>query len=149
MRVLIDTNVLGRLSQPDHPQRLSAQRSVDRLRKDGHELRLVPQVLYEYWVIATRSGGQNGLGFNVVQTNSQLQGFKSIFPPLRDERGILEPWELLVVEHAVHGKNAHDARLVAAMQRHGLTHLLTFNAADFRRYPGIDLLDPQAIAAAN
>jgi hypothetical protein len=33
------------------------------------------------------------------------------------------------------------------MQRHGLTHLLTFNAADFNRYQGITILDPQTIAA--
>jgi hypothetical protein len=30
--------------------------------------------------------------------------------------------------------------------RHGLTHLLTFNTADFLRYPGIELLDPQSVA---
>jgi hypothetical protein len=32
------------------------------------------------------------------------------------------------------------------MNRHGLTHLMTFNLADFRRYEGIELLDPHAIA---
>ena len=59
-----------------------------------------------------------------------------------------EPWHQLV-EQQVLGKNAHDARLIAAMQRHGLTHLLTFNGEDFRRYPGIQLLAPQEIAATD
>jgi hypothetical protein len=44
------------------------------------------------------------------------------------------------------GKNAHDARLVAAMRVHGLTHLLTFNAQDFRRYPGINVVTPGDLA---
>jgi hypothetical protein len=43
---------------------------------------------------------------------------------------------------AVVGKNGHDARLVAAMMVHGLTHLLTFNVQDFRRYPGITAVTP-------
>jgi hypothetical protein len=32
------------------------------------------------------------------------------------------------------------------MQRHGLTHNLTFNGADCKRYPGIEVLDPAQVA---
>jgi hypothetical protein len=49
----------------------------------------------------------------------------------------------------VQGKQAHDARLVAAMQRHGPSHLLTFNTADFQRYTGLGLFAPHAIVNAN
>jgi hypothetical protein len=35
--------------------------------------------------------------------------------------------------------------LVAAMHVHAVPHLLTFNAADFRRYLGITALHPQDI----
>jgi predicted nucleic acid-binding protein len=143
MRILVDTNILGRLSQPRHPFHVSSQQFVDRLRHDGHELRVVPQVLYEYWVVATRPAEENGLGFTIEQAKSRLQLFKLVFPPLRDERGILEPWESLVVERAVRGKSAHDARLVAAMRRHNLTHRLTFNGSDFERYPDIAILTPR------
>jgi predicted nucleic acid-binding protein len=44
------------------------------------------------------------------------------------------------------GKSTHDARLVAAMRVHQVTHILTFNIQDFTRYPGINILSPQAIA---
>ena len=71
-------------------------------------------------------------------------GYFSLF---LDERSIFSIWRELVQTYGVLGKNAHDARLVAAMKRHDLTHILTFNAADFRRYPGVELLDPQIIAA--
>ena len=40
----------------------------------------------------------------------------------------------------------HDARLAAAMLAHGLTHILTFNADDFRRYPGIVPITPDEAA---
>jgi hypothetical protein len=46
----------------------------------------------------------------------------------------------------MHPPNAHDARLVAAMIVHGVTHLLTFNGADFARYSGIRITDPTIAA---
>jgi predicted nucleic acid-binding protein len=70
------------------------------------------------------------------------------FRLFRDERAIFEPWHQLVVQYEVLGKNGHDARLVAAMQRHSLTHILTFNGNDFHRYPGITILDPANVAKA-
>jgi hypothetical protein len=39
----------------------------------------------------------------------------------------------------------HDARLVAVMRVHGLTHVLTFNPTDFTRYPGITVVRPQDV----
>jgi hypothetical protein len=70
-----------------------------------------------------------------------------LFTLLRDERSIFDRWEQLVTDFHVAGKAAHDARLVAAMQRHGLSYLLTFNAADFKRYSTIRLLQPEVVAA--
>lgn len=43
---------------------------------------------------------------------------------------------------AVSGKNVHDAKLVAAMNVNGISHVLTFNEADFRRYAGIVIVRP-------
>src|SRR5688572_8579866 len=54
MRILVDTNILGRLSQPEHPLQQVTARAAKTLLDEGHELRTVPQVLYEYWAIATR-----------------------------------------------------------------------------------------------
>lgn len=146
MRFLIDTNVLGRLAQPHHALHAIATRALDNLDGAGEELRLVPQVIYEFWAIATRPAAENGLGFTIANTTEQLRRFKLLFPALRDERGILEPWEKLVVDYSVMGKPSHDARLVAAMLRHGLTHILTFNPDDFQRYSGIHVVDPKDVA---
>ena len=148
MRILLDTNILGRLSQPDSPLHECARRSVERLKHENHELRIVPQVLYEYWAIATRPVVDRGLGFTTDEARERMIEFKLLFPPFRDERGILERWDVLVSSYSVQGKTTHDARLVAAMQRHGVSHLLTFNIADFRRYTGVELLNPEELGAA-
>jgi predicted nucleic acid-binding protein len=148
MRFLIDTNVLGRLAQPRHAFQVVATKALDKLAEEGNELRIVPQVVYEFWSIATRPASENGLGFSVDDTKEQLRRYKLLFPPLRDERGILEPWEKLVVDFSVAGKTSHDARLVAAMHRHGLTHILTFNPDDFQRYPGIQVMTPQEVVSS-
>lgn len=61
---------------------------------------------------------------------------------LAETPDIYSVWESLVIQHRVSGKTTHDARLVAAMKVHGVTAILTFNAADFARYPGIDVVHP-------
>jgi predicted nucleic acid-binding protein len=145
MNFLVDSNILLRLAQPGHPHCHLAQRALERLRDQDHVPRIVPQVIYEYWVVATRPAGENGLGLLIDDAKVDLAEIQEMFPPFRDERRILEHWEKLVSDFAVLGKNAHDARLVAAMQRHGVSHLLTFNEPDFARYATITVLTPQAV----
>ena len=142
MRVLIDTNVLLRIADPSHASHLTAANAVQALRMQGHELLIVPQVIYEFWSVTTRSLEGNGLGKTPAYAESLIPQFCALFRLLRDERSIYEAWLQLVVKHVISGVKSFDARLAAAMLRHGVTHLLTFNAADFRRYGHVTILDP-------
>jgi hypothetical protein len=72
---------------------------------------------------------------------------KQLFTLLPDTATLFPEWERLVTQYQVVGKNAHDARLVAAMNVHGINRLLTFNAQDFQRYQGITILSPQQLVA--
>jgi predicted nucleic acid-binding protein len=148
MRIVLDTNVLCRLAERGHSHHPIVQTAVSKLFDNQHELCLVPQVLYEYWVVVTRPVAENGLGMLPTDARRAINFCLEQFSLFRDERGIFPIWQELVETHSVLGKAAHDTRLVAAMQRHGLTHLLTFNVADFRRYSSIELLDPQLITAS-
>ena len=67
------------------------------------------------------------------------------FPVLPDSPAIYEKWKRLVLAHKVRGVNVHDARLVAAMMIHGVTHILTPNVKDFQRYPDITVVAPNQI----
>ena len=144
MDILLDANVLLRLSQPGHNHEPVAVRAVRKL-KQSNRLVLVPQAIYEYWVIATRPIEANGLGFEVSTAVTERDRLLSLFPLLRDERAIFEQWSRLSADHEVRGPKAHDTRYVAAMMRHGLSHILTFNEKDFRRYPAITALKPESV----
>lgn len=65
-----------------------------------------------------------------------------LFTVLRDERSVYDLWLKLVTRYQVIGKNAHDARLAAAMIRHGVNRILTFNTRDFARYTEIEAISP-------
>lgn len=147
MSVLVDTNILLRVAHAGSPDRALTMSVVVVLRKAGMELCLVPQVIYEYWAVATRPASVNGLGMTATAAEDSLKQLLEGFTLRLDERGIYAHWRTLVTQHDVKGKNAHDARLVAAMNRHGLTHLLTYNTADFQRYAGITVLSPADVLA--
>jgi hypothetical protein len=83
----------------------------------GHEMLLVPQVLYEYWVVATRPTDVNGLGLEPSHVRQLISDWLEIFTLLRDERGVFRFWQELVTRQNIRGKTGHDARLIAAMQR--------------------------------
>jgi predicted nucleic acid-binding protein len=146
MSVLLDSNILTRLAQHTHPMHAAARDAVAALQRRGEALHIVPQNVYEFWVVATRPIAVNGLGLTAPQAEAELARLEALFPLLADTSAILTEWRRLVVAYGVLGKNAHDARLVAAMLAHGLTHLLTFNVADFSRFPGITVLDPNIVA---
>jgi predicted nucleic acid-binding protein len=148
MNILLDTNILSRMAQPGHAQYQIAFDAVAALQLRGDVPYLVPQVLYEFWVIATRPTAVNGLGLTVPVVTSEINRLKSIYLLVPEPFSVFNEWERLVTTHQVIGKNAHDARLVATMTVHGTTHLLTFNTRDFARYSGIVVLDPFAIAGA-
>jgi predicted nucleic acid-binding protein len=147
MSILLDSNILLRLSQTTHAMHAAARDAVDTLRKRGESLHIVPQNLYEFWVVATRPTAVNGLGFDVGQAAAQVALLQTIFSLLPDTPAVFPSWVQLVTANNIVGKKAHDARLVAAMLVHGVTHILTFNVADFASFAGVTVLDPASVAA--
>ena len=145
MRVLLDTNVLLRMVSPGHPMHVEAVSAVQRIRAAGNQPVIVPQVLYEYWVVATRGLPLNGLGLTPAQARLAVDEFTTNLTLLLDERGIFANWIALVTDNSVAGKLAHDARLVAAMARHGITTIVTFNSGDFARFSGISVQEPKQV----
>jgi predicted nucleic acid-binding protein len=143
---LLDTNILLRMAQPAHSMHQAALDATDALGRQGDVLCIVPQSLYEFWVVATRPQPQNGLGMSIAQVQGELARFRSLFRLLDDTPAIFPEWERLVVQHAVSGKNAHDARLAAAMLVHLVDRILTFNDADFRRFP-VTVVTPAEVLA--
>lgn len=147
MNILLDTNIINRLQDPTNAMYPVARDAVQELLLRDHTLCLVPQNLYEFWVVSTRPKDVNGLGKSVAETVVELVNMQTMFTFLDDPPALFRTWETLVQAVGISGKNAHDARLVAAMQLHSITHLLTFNDKDFRRFTSITVLTPAAVIA--
>lgn len=108
----------------------------------GEKLYVVPQNLVEFWNVCTRPLDRNGLGRTTTEAGAEIHRLKSLFPLLLDTPLIYLEWERLVTTYSVQGVQVHDAKLVAAMRIHGLTHILTFNMQDFTRYQEITAVHP-------
>jgi predicted nucleic acid-binding protein len=144
--ILLDTNVLTRMTDSANPNCAPARRAIQVLPAQGERVAIVPQNLYEFWAVATRKAGlppigQNGLGMSPDQASLWLGFFQRRFSLLSDQEELFPRWHALVKSRGVRGLKAHDARLVAAMQCYGITQLLTFNADDFKPF-SITLIDP-------
>ncbi len=145
MSFAVDTNILLRSIDDGHPAQPVAQNGLLGLRNSGEAPSIFPQNLVEFWAVATRPAANNGLGWSIDRAEQELADLKNLFVVLADTDAILPEWERLVVHHRVVGKQAHDARLVASMLVHSVTHLLTFNTNDFKRYDEITVVSPQNV----
>ena len=143
---LIDTNVLLRAQQPQLKQFVIAVNAVKTLQKQGIELGIVPQVAAEFWNVCTRPSERNGLGLSTELADRKLHSIETSFTLFTgDELEIYQQWRSLVTTYGVKGVQVHDARLVASMLVHGLTHVLTFNGNDFKRFSEITVVHPESI----
>ena len=142
MRVLIDTNVLLRSVQKGHPASRMARRALVALYREGHELFLTTQNVAEFWNVCTRPVDVNGLGLSIEGANRYTAQLERFFDILPDSIPAFHLWRKLVVDHAVMGVKVHDARLVAVMGTSGIQRIVTFNVADFTRFPGIEVTHP-------
>jgi predicted nucleic acid-binding protein len=147
--ILLDTNVLARMTDSSHPQCAASRRAVHILLARRERLLIVPQNLYEFWAVATRKpgpppAGQNGLGMTCAQASQWLRFFQRRFTLLPDRTELVESWHALLIALGVKGFKSHDVRLVAAMQTYGIARILTFNANDFKGFP-ITTIDPASV----
>lgn len=144
-RYLLDTNVVLRFCNPSDVQHQLATEAISRLLAQADECLLTAQVLIELWVVATRPVEVNGLGWTVEQTRDTINQLLNRFPLLEETSQIFPNWLDLVTISKVMGKRTHDARIVAVMLAHGVTHLLTFNPSDFVVTPSITIVRPQEL----
>ncbi len=149
MTYLVDSNILIRLVHRSDPMHSDAQTAYRTLRQQGEMLYIVPQNLIEFWAVATRPTNANGLGLTISEALNESVLLKDLFILQPDTPAIFSEWEKLVVKYQVIGKQVHDTRLVAAMMVHQITHLITFNTGDFKRFAEIMAIDPRDIASTN
>ncbi len=142
-----DSNVLLRFADRTDAQHAVVLSAVRKLKAGGDKIYIVPQTCVEFWNVCTRPTSRNGFGFTIPRTNHSLRLVEKIFPLLSDDARVHQEWRKLVLSFGVSGVQVHDARIVAAMLVHQVTHILTFNTSDFGRYSniGIVVVDPNKV----
>ena len=147
MVYLIDTNVLLGFSFSADPHHRIVRDVVRELLANGHQLQTTSQNFAEFWNVSTRPTNRNGFGHTPSEANIILQDLEFLFRLLPDLPSAYSEWRRLVVDYGVSGVQVHDARLVALMIAHDVTHILTFDTADFARYvpEGIIAVDPATV----
>jgi predicted nucleic acid-binding protein len=146
--ILVDTNILLRLAQVNHPHRQIALDALKLLTmRDQEQFAIAPQNLYEMYVVCTRPANANGFGMNSQQAGAEIAAVRSLFELLPEIAQVYPAWEGLIAKYAVQGKRSHDVRLVALMIQYRVFQVLTFNDADFRHFTEIEPINPFDVLA--
>ena len=111
----------------------------------GEELIVCPQVLIEFWAVATRPRPVNGFGWSPDETGAHVAGIRRQFDFVDDGPGVFSVWLDLVTACGASGKRVHDLRLLAFAIARSLDRILTFNPADFPDQSRIIVVHPAAI----
>jgi predicted nucleic acid-binding protein len=138
----VDTNVLVYANQRRAKDHERAVGWLDRLARESAVLWISRQILREYVAVVTRVQG-DAPALPMSLAVQRVETFAARFEVAEDGPAIYDRWLELLQQVPIAGKQVHDANIVAAMLAHGITRLLTFNAADFRRFePMITVLAP-------
>jgi predicted nucleic acid-binding protein len=144
---LVDTNVLLRYVHRSHPLHPVMRAAVRKLRVGGDLLMATSQNFVEFWNVGTRPAAHNGMGWTLAEADWSLRVVERLYRFIPEASTVYPEWRRLVVTFGVSGTKVYDARLVATMLVHSITHILTLNTADFARYArlGIVAVDPRTV----
>ena len=80
MPILMDTNILLRLVDPNDPEYALVREAVRALAGRGESLCFAAQNLVEFWNVCTRPASKNGLGLTPAQTDERATLIEGKFP---------------------------------------------------------------------
>lgn len=145
MKYLLDTNILLRLVDKNHPHHQEAKEAIRTLRQENDMFYVLLQNISEFWNVCTRPTQNNGFGLSIAKTDSHLKRFERFFTILPDTKDVYKNRREPVIIHSVLGIQVHDAKIAAAMKAHSIENLLTFNTKDFKRFTDIKAFAPKDI----
>lgn len=111
---------------------------------------MAPQSMAEVWNVLTRpASARGGYGLSGADADRVLTRLEQRVQVLPEPAGLYPLWRHLIRAAGVQGVQAHDARLAAFCGAATISHLLSFNAADFTRYapltPGLTIVHPATL----
>jgi predicted nucleic acid-binding protein len=129
----VDTNILVYATQTGSAHSAAALALLGRMEANQAPLWISGQVLREYLAVVTRSQGRLP-ALPMAAALERVRFFSQRFWIAEDGPEVRSRLLMLLATCPTAGKQVHDANIVATMLANGVTHLLTNNAADFRRF---------------
>jgi predicted nucleic acid-binding protein len=142
---LVDTNILLRIARRSDPQHKLIDTALAKLSLVGTILHYTHQNIAELWNVMTRPATRNGFGLTAAEAESEVRAIEAGMSFLAENEAVYREWRRIVVQHVVSGVQVHDARLVAVMRVHSISHILTLNVEDFQRYGRAMAMHPSSV----
>ncbi|RAM52862.1 MAG: PIN domain nuclease [Hapalosiphonaceae cyanobacterium JJU2] len=142
---LLDTNIILRFADTHSFEYGIINNAIFQILLQGGQCFITPQVLIEFWVVATRPVTVNGLGWTSEETERAVQMLINQFEWLQETPDIFRIWLNLATTHRISGKRTHDLRIQAVVLAHNISHILTLNPKDFVEVKGITIVHPKSI----
>lgn len=130
--LFIDTNILVYASVKESPFHEQALTALETAYNTERPLWISRQIIREFLVIMTRPQAFETLSKETVL--QQANDFCHRFNVADDTSNVTKELLSLLKQFPGGGKQVHDMNIVAAMLANGITHLLTHNVKDFKRF---------------
>jgi predicted nucleic acid-binding protein len=134
--LFLDTSLIIAATVEAHPAHKAASNFVDARVAEARPMLISLQVCREFLVVLTRQP-VSGRNFTLTESLAALDVWLTGCQVLDETVNVLHECLRLVQEFEVHGKQVHDCNIVATMLAHGVRHLPTRNATDFKRYESL------------
>ena len=146
--LFLDTNVLLTATDRRRPLHNDVHELFATADSRGFHIALSGQVLREYLAVATRPVDSNGLGLAVSDAIANLESFLEFAKVFDETEAVARRLREIASTCGVYGKHIHDANIVATMQVHQISVLVTQNRKDFARFMGIKVLSIEEISSS-
>ncbi len=140
-RWFIDANVLVFAANPLSPWHSAAVSRLEAAQRDGTSLFVNPQVVREFIAAASRPvSGKSPPPIEPILEN--VRRIRAGFVLLDEHAATVDCLVELLRRIPTHGKQVHDANIVATMLTYGVSTLLTHNITDFSRFAALIRIAP-------
>ena len=135
MRVLVDTNILLRSVQPNHPLCSQATHAVSKLIRQKDTVFFLLAKHRRILECRHASGRPERARIVARRGAARSRPIEKSLTLLPDVPAIYGAWKQIVSDHKVQGVKVYDARLVAIMSIYTVESVLTFNSVDSSASP--------------
>jgi predicted nucleic acid-binding protein len=132
-RWFVDANVLVFAANPLSPWHTAAVSRLQAAREEGISLLVNPQVVREFIAAASRPA-PNAPPPPIDPIIENVRRILAAYMLLDEHAATIGRLAELLAVVPTHGKQIHDANIVATMLTNGVSTLLTHNTADFARF---------------